>query len=207
MLKGYIDAYWVKNSNMKKSPNQNGKKFRGRWGNCWNMKKFPNCGWMCREGLGEYLEWQKNTQCRRKCYRNAVPFALRCASCSCRAGALYIQSENQPIVSKLPWLISSCLCTACRNAQIPVCREQQLRQFYNKTASEHLCVKAWMLFFVLSWTKNKKAVSTWFIDIIIKVMGILITIVLYSRMISIYLHCAVAPLPMATVTNHHMARS
>ena len=120
MLKGYIDAYWVKNSNMKKSPNQNGKKFRGRWGNCWNMKKFPNCGWMCREGLGEYLEWQKNTQCRRKCYRNAVPFALRCASCSCRAGALYIQSENQPIVSKLPWLISSCLCTACRNAQIPV---------------------------------------------------------------------------------------
>ena len=25
MLKGYIDAYWVKNSNMKKSPNQNGK--------------------------------------------------------------------------------------------------------------------------------------------------------------------------------------
>ena len=26
--------------------------------------------------------------------------------------------------------------------QIPVCREQQLRQFYNKTASEHLCVKA-----------------------------------------------------------------
>ena len=59
MLKGYIDVYWVKNSNMKKSPNQNGKKFRGRWGNCWNMKKFPNCGWMCREGLGEYLEWQK----------------------------------------------------------------------------------------------------------------------------------------------------
>ena len=28
---------------------------------------------------------------------------------------------------------------------------------------------------------------------------------LYSRMISIYLHCAVAPLPMATVTNHHMS--
>lgn len=48
-------------------------------------------------------------------------------------------------------------------------------------------------------------VSTWFIDIIIKVMGILITIVLYSRMISIYMHCAVAPLPMATVTNHHMS--
>lgn len=28
------------------------------------------------------------------------------------------------------------------HAQISVCREQQLRQFYNKTASEHLCVKA-----------------------------------------------------------------
>lgn len=107
MLKGYIDAYWVKNSNMKKSPNQNGKKFRGRWGNCWNMKKFPNCGWMCREGLGEYLEWQKNTQCRRKCYRNAVPFALRCASCSCRAGALCIQSEIQPLASKLPTAASA----------------------------------------------------------------------------------------------------
>ncbi len=47
-------------------------------------------------------------------------------------------------------------------------------------------------------------VSTWFIDVIIKFMGILITIILYSRMISIYLHCAVAPLPMATVTNHHI---
>lgn len=49
-------------------------------------------------------------------------------------------------------------------------------------------------------------VSTWFIDVIIKFMGILITIILYSRMISIYLHCAVAPLPMATVTNHHMLK-
>lgn len=47
-------------------------------------------------------------------------------------------------------------------------------------------------------------VSTWFIDIIIKFMGILITIILYSRMISIYLHCAVAPLPLATITNAHM---
>ena len=48
-------------------------------------------------------------------------------------------------------------------------------------------------------------VSTWFIDIIIKFMGILITIVLYSRMISIYLHCAVAPLPLATITNHQLS--
>ena len=29
-----------------------------------------------------------------------------------------------------------------RNRQLPVCREQQLRQFYNKTALEHLCVKS-----------------------------------------------------------------
>lgn len=48
------------------------------------------------------------------------------------------------------------------------------------------------------------SVSTWFIDIIIKFMGILVTIVLYSRMISIYLHCAVAPLPLATITNHQL---
>lgn len=48
-------------------------------------------------------------------------------------------------------------------------------------------------------------ISTWLIDLIIKIMGILITIILYSRMISIYLHCAVAPLPLATVTNHHLS--
>ena len=47
-------------------------------------------------------------------------------------------------------------------------------------------------------------VYTWFIDIIIKFIGILVTIILYSRMISIYLHCAVAPLPLATITNHHL---
>ena len=51
-----------------------------------------------------------------------MSFALRCASCSCRAGALYIQSENQPFVSKLPRLISFCLCTAYTNAQIPICK-------------------------------------------------------------------------------------
>ena len=48
-------------------------------------------------------------------------------------------------------------------------------------------------------------ISTWFIDLLIKFMGILITIILYSRMISIYLHCAVAPLPLATITNHHLS--
>ncbi len=49
------------------------------------------------------------------------------------------------------------------------------------------------------------AISTWLIDIIMKVLGILITIILYSRMISIYLHCAVAPLPLATITNSHLS--
>ena len=29
-----VELKLLKNSNMKKSPNQNGKKFRGRWGNC-----------------------------------------------------------------------------------------------------------------------------------------------------------------------------
>ncbi len=48
-------------------------------------------------------------------------------------------------------------------------------------------------------------VSTWFIDLIIKFMGIMITIILYSRMISIYLHCAVAPLPLATITNRQLS--
>ena len=170
MLKGYIDAYWVKNSNMKKSPNQNGKKFRGRWGNCWNMKKFPNCGWMCREGLGEYLEWQKNTQCRRKCYRNAVPFALRCASCSCRAGALYIQSENQPIVSKLPWLISSCLCTACRNAQIPVYKIKKM-EFKEEYVNEisRFSNRLWLDSVdeagkFLAWHSYKKDTTGWELD-------------------------------------------
>ena len=34
--------------------------------------------------------------------------------------ALCIHSDIQPFVSKLPRLISSCLRTACRNAQLPV---------------------------------------------------------------------------------------
>ena len=44
--------------------------------------------------------------------------------------------------------------------EIPVCREQQLRQFYNKTATEHLCVKAWMLFFCLFKDKEQES-SFW----------------------------------------------
>ena len=39
---------------------------------------------------------------------------------SCRAGALCVQSEIQPFVSKLLRLIPFCLRTACRNTQILV---------------------------------------------------------------------------------------
>ena len=44
--------------------------------------------------------------------------------------------------------------------EIPVCKEQQLRQFYNKTATEHLCVKAWMLFFCPFMDKEQES-SFW----------------------------------------------
>lgn len=47
-------------------------------------------------------------------------------------------------------------------------------------------------------------ILTVIMNLAMKVMSILITIVLYSRMITIYLHCAVAPIPIATVTNRNM---
>lgn len=47
-------------------------------------------------------------------------------------------------------------------------------------------------------------ILTVIMNLAMKVMSILITIVLYSRMISIYLHCAVAPIPIATITNRNM---
>lgn len=47
-------------------------------------------------------------------------------------------------------------------------------------------------------------ILTVLMNLAMKVMSILITIVLYSRMISIYLHCAVAPIPIATITNRNM---
>lgn len=39
------------------------------------------------------------------------------------------------------------------------------------------------------------------LGLIMKIMGILITIIMYSRMISIYLHLSVAPIPVAAITN------
>lgn len=47
-------------------------------------------------------------------------------------------------------------------------------------------------------------ILTVIMNLAMKVMSILITIVLYSRMITIYLHCAVSPIPIATITNQHM---
>ena len=41
--------------------------------------------------------------------------------------------------------------------KIPVCREQQLRQFYNKTASEHLCVKSINALFLSFRGQKRKA--------------------------------------------------
>lgn len=49
------------------------------------------------------------------------------------------------------------------------------------------------------------AISTWLIDIFMRIMGVLVTVILYSRMISIYLHCAVAPLPLSVITNSHLS--
>lgn len=42
------------------------------------------------------------------------------------------------------------------------------------------------------------------LNLIMKIMSILVTVVLTSRMISIYLHCAVCPIPAATLMNSHM---
>ena len=35
----------------------------------------------------------------------------------------------------------------------------------------------------------------------LQVMGIIITVILYGRMIEIYLACSIAPIPLATMTN------
>ncbi|GHU79974.1 hypothetical protein FACS1894191_4060 [Clostridia bacterium] len=44
-------------------------------------------------------------------------------------------------------------------------------------------------------------VETMLISLCMKIMSILITVILYGRMISIYLYCSVAPVPFATMTN------
>lgn len=48
-------------------------------------------------------------------------------------------------------------------------------------------------------------IGTVILNLVMKIMGLLITVVLYSRMITIYLHCAVAPIPAATLTNQMLS--
>jgi len=44
-------------------------------------------------------------------------------------------------------------------------------------------------------------IETFIISFAMRIMGIVITVILYGRMIEIYLTCSVAPIPMATITN------
>ena len=39
------------------------------------------------------------------------------------------------------------------------------------------------------------------VSMCMKIMSVLITVILYGRMIEIYLTCSVAPIPFATMTN------
>jgi hypothetical protein len=44
-------------------------------------------------------------------------------------------------------------------------------------------------------------VETMLVSLCMKIMGVVITVVLYGRMIEIYLTCSVAPIPLATMAN------
>jgi len=44
-------------------------------------------------------------------------------------------------------------------------------------------------------------IETFIVSFIMRIMGIIITVILYGRMIEIYLTCSVAPIPFATITN------
>lgn len=44
-------------------------------------------------------------------------------------------------------------------------------------------------------------VETWIVGFGMKILSVLITVILYGRMIEIYLYCSVAPIPFATVSN------
>ena len=44
-------------------------------------------------------------------------------------------------------------------------------------------------------------IETFLVSFCLKIMGIIITVILYGRMIEIYLTCSVAPIPLATMTN------
>ena len=44
--------------------------------------------------------------------------------------------------------------------------------------------------------------ETTIVSLGMKIMSVLITVILYGRMIEIYLYCSLAPIPFATMTNH-----
>ncbi|MCL2249352.1 MAG: CD0415/CD1112 family protein [Oscillospiraceae bacterium] len=44
-------------------------------------------------------------------------------------------------------------------------------------------------------------IETFIVSFAMRIMGVVITVILYGRMIEIYLTCSVAPIPMATITN------
>ena len=44
-------------------------------------------------------------------------------------------------------------------------------------------------------------VETFLVSLCMKIMSVLITVILYGRMIEIYLTCSLAPIPIATLTN------
>ena len=44
-------------------------------------------------------------------------------------------------------------------------------------------------------------IETGLVSLCMKIMSVLITVILYGRMIEIYLYCSVAPIPFATMTN------
>ena len=44
-------------------------------------------------------------------------------------------------------------------------------------------------------------IETFLVSFCLRIMGVVITVILYGRMIEIYLTCSVAPIPMATITH------
>ena len=44
-------------------------------------------------------------------------------------------------------------------------------------------------------------IETWIVSLGMKILSVLITVILYGRMIEIYLYCSVAPIPFATITS------
>ena len=50
-------------------------------------------------------------------------------------------------------------------------------------------------------------VETMLIGLCMKIMAVLITVIVYGRMIEIYLYCSVAPVPFATMTNREWDKS